>query len=179
MPVKQLKDYLDCNGVQYASIKHSPSFTSREIAESTHVDSDALAKTVVINIDGGLAMLVLPCSYRVRWDRLQDELTTDLIAMADEDEFKDRFPDCEIGALPPFGNLYQMPVYCFDALAQVDRIAFSAGTHSEIIQMPFADYLRLVKPVMLSKGFIRKGSKRPQWLRRKKTSSVPKLAWSL
>ncbi|MCP5161278.1 MAG: YbaK/EbsC family protein [Hahellaceae bacterium] len=179
MPVKQLKDFLDEHQVQYVSIQHSPSFTSREIAESTHIDTNALAKTVVINMDGTLAMLVLPCSYRVRWDRLQDEMATDFISMAEEEEFKDRFPDCEIGALPPFGNLYDMPVYCYEALEQADRMAFSAGTHSEIIQMDYADYIHLVNPVILSKGFIRKGSKRPKWLRRKKTSSVAKLAWSL
>ena len=170
MPVQQLKNHLDEHNVRYVSVKHSPAFTAQEIAHSAHIRGDKLAKTVIIEIDGKMAMVVLPASYRIRWDHFMRTMGTDFIELADEEEFQDKFGDCEVGAMPPFGNLYGMNVYLCEALSQHDEIAFSAGSHSEIIKMSYSDYVEIVNPVVLSDGFVKPEGKKktPAWLATRK-----------
>lgn len=146
MPVQKLKTFLDTNNVKYTTIKHSSAYTSQEIAAKTHVSGKEFAKTVIIKIDRGLAMAVLPASYQVDFDLLEEIFQTQNVALATEEEFKYRFPDCEVGAMPPFGNLYDMEVFVAETLAEDEYISFNAGNHTEMIRLKYADFERLVEP---------------------------------
>lgn len=150
MPVKKLREFLDSNKIKYVAIGHSPAFTAQQIAASAHIPGKELAKTVMIKIDGKMAMAVLPASYKVDFDMLKDVIGTDSVELATEREFKDLFPECEIGAMPPFGNLYGMDVYVAESLADDDDIAFNAGSHTELIKMEYSDFERLVKPRVMA-----------------------------
>ncbi len=150
MPVTRLKEFLDQENVKYVTIGHSPAFTAQEIAERAHIPGKELAKTVMVKIDGELAMIVVPASEHVRLAHLKEALGADAAEIAGEYEFKERFPDCETGAMPPFGNLYDMPVFVSATLREDDEIAFNAGSHSELIRMAYADFERLVKPTPLA-----------------------------
>lgn len=146
MPAKKLKSFLDENGVKYVTIKHSNAYTSQEIAASTHVSGKEFAKTVMIKIGEKMAMAVLPASYQVDFTLLQKIFERQKVALATEAEFKYFFPDCELGAMPPFGNLYDLEVYVAETLADDEMIAFNAGTHTEMIKMKYKDFERLVQP---------------------------------
>jgi len=146
MPVKKLKAFLDENNVKYVTIKHSMAYTSQEIAAKSHVSGKEFAKTVIIKIDGKMAMTVLPASYQVDFNSLQEIFGTKKISLATEEEFKYLFPDCEVGAMPPFGNLYDMEVFVAETLAEDDDIAFNAGNHTEMVQLRYKDFERLVEP---------------------------------
>lgn len=146
--LKRLKDYLDDNGVKYKTITHSPAFTAQEIAASVHVPGKELAKTVIVRTGGGSAMVVLPASRKINFEALKSAMSAKDVVLADEDELESMFPDCELGAMPPFGNLYDMPVYVANALAEDDEIVFNAGTHTDVIRMKYKDMERLVKPVV-------------------------------
>jgi len=146
MPVKKLKTFLDENNVKYVTIKHSMAYTSQEIAAKSHVSGKEFAKTVIVKIDGKMAMTVLPASYQVDFNSLQEIFGTKKISLATEEEFKYLFPDCEVGAMPPFGNLYDMEVFVAETLAEDEDIAFNAGNHTEMIQLRYKDFERLVEP---------------------------------
>ena len=146
---RRLKEFLDKEHVKYVSIDHSPAFTAQEIAAAAHIPGKELAKTVIVKIDGELAMIVLPASEHVRLANLRESLGARKVELADEDEFKKSFPDCETGAMPPFGNLYGMNVFVSQALREDDEIAFNAGSHDELIRLPYAEYERLVHPTPL------------------------------
>jgi len=146
MPLKKLRDFLDNHGVKYVSIRHSQAYTAQEIAESVHLPGKELAKTVMIKIDGKMAMAVLPAPERVDFELLKAAASTENVRMAEEDEFKNLFPDCEVGAMPPFGNLYDMAVYVEKSLARDEVICFNAGSHTELFRMSYKDYERLVNP---------------------------------
>ncbi|MCW1887467.1 YbaK/EbsC family protein [Luteolibacter flavescens] len=143
---KKLKAYLDSRNIKYITITHSPAYTATEVARSAHVPGSLLAKTVIILIDGALAMAVLPSNRRLKLEDLHDLTATDDVKIAHEHEFKRRFPDCEPGAMPPFGNLYDMSTYVSPDLAAEAEIAFNAGSHTELIRMSWSDYERLVRP---------------------------------
>lgn len=164
MPVTQLKDFLDAQGVAYACVDHPPAFTAQELAHHCRIKGDQVVKTVIIELDGSMTMLALPATWRIRWDRLGKILDTDFIGLADEGEFKDRFPHCEVGAMPPFGHLYGMPLYCCETLTNQPELMFAAGQHSQSIRLATADFLRLANPVLLSQGFIKPGRAKPAWL---------------
>ena len=149
MPLRKLRDLLDGHGVKYVIIQHSPAYTAQEIAASCHVPGKELAKTVMVKIDGTMAMAVLPASQRVDLDSLQEALGASRIELATEQEFKDLFPGCETGAMPPFGNLYGLDVFVAASLAEDEEIAFNAGSHTELVRLSYQDYSRLVKPKML------------------------------
>ena len=153
MPSQKLKDFLDTNNTKYLTIKHSPAYTAQEIAATAHIKGKELAKTVLVKVKGKVAMLVLPASYKINFDELKNALGTNDIRLANEVEFKDKFPGCEVGAMPPFGNLYNMDVFVAQSLAEDEKIAFNAGTHTELIKMSFSDFERLVKPVRLKFSF--------------------------
>ena len=149
MPVQQLKDFLDGEGVRYVSIEHSPAFTAHEIAESAHIKGKELAKTVIVRIDDKYCMAVLPASFHVHMGHLQDALKANSVALATEDEFADLFSDCELGAMPPFGNLYDMDVYVAEELTEDEEIAFNAGSHTELFRMSYSDFENLVQPKVI------------------------------
>jgi Ala-tRNA(Pro) deacylase len=150
MPIKKLKDYLDKNNVEYITIRHSLAFNAQQIAATTHIPGKELAKTVMVKIDGKMAMAVLPASYLVNLKLLKELTGAKTLELANEMEFKHLFPDCEIGAMPPFGNLYDMEVFVAQSLAEDQEIAFNSGTHVELIRMSYADFERLVQPVVLA-----------------------------
>ncbi len=150
MPVATLKDFLDKNKVKYLTITHSAAYTAQGIAALTHTPGKELAKTVIVNIDGTLAMAVLPASYQVDLGVLQADVAAKNLRLASEKEFKEKFPQCETGAMPPFGNLYGMEVYAAGSLAQNADIAFNAGSHTEVIKLAYADFERLVQPKVVS-----------------------------
>lgn len=149
MPVKKLKEYLDQEKVRYRTIVHSTAYTAQQIAAIAHVPGKELAKTVMIKIDGKMAMAVLPASYKVDFDELKRTIGATKVELATEREFKDLFPECEIGAMPPFGNLYGMSTFVAKSLVDDDEIAFNAGSHSELIRLAMLDYSRLVNPKVL------------------------------
>lgn len=146
MPVQRLKEFLDNQHVKYVTIIHSPAYTSLEIAASAHIPGRALAKTTIVKIDNKLAMAVLPANAMVDLDRLREVTGAKWVTIADEYEFKNLFPGCEIGAMPPFGNLYDMEVFVSYELTREQDIAFNAGSHTELIKMTYQDFNRLVKP---------------------------------
>lgn len=146
MSAKSLKAFLDEKGVKYTSVLHSEAFTAQEIAASAHVSGKILAKTVIVDLDGRLAMAVLPANQRVVLQDLRDITGSEHVKFATEEQFKARFPDCETGAMPPFGQLYEMDVYVADSLANSEEIAFNAGSHVEVIKMAYRDFERLTNP---------------------------------
>ena len=146
MPVKKLKEHLDSEKIKYVTLSHSPAYTAMEVAESAHVPGGSLAKTVMIKLDGRMAMAVLPSTRKVDLNLLRESAGAEEAKLATEEEFKRLFPDCETGAMPPFGNLYGMDVYVSPSLAEDDQIAFNAGTHTEVMWLAYRDFERLVKP---------------------------------
>ena len=153
MAIKKLKEFLDEHNVKYLTISHSPAYTAQEMAAKAHLPGKEIAKTVLVKIDGKLAMTVLPGSFKINFESLKKVLGSDNVRLADEHEFIDKFPDCEVGAMPPFGNLYGIEVFVANSLAEDEEIAFNACTHSELIKMTYADYEKLVKPVRLDFAF--------------------------
>lgn len=149
MPVQKLKDYLDERHIRYAAIEHSRAYTAQEIAAAAHVPGKEMAKTVVVKIDGELVLAVLPASSRVDLALLKYTLGAESVELAAEEEFSRRFPDCEVGAMPPFGNLYGMQTYVADCLADDEKIAFNAGSHTELVRLAYEDFDNLVHPLML------------------------------
>lgn len=150
MPARKLRQFLDDQHIPYVSVSHSPAYTAQEVAESTHIPGWELAKVVMVKVDGELAMAVLPANRKVVLNDLRELTGAARVEFATEDEFKDRFPDCEIGAMPPFGNLYDMDVFVAPGLAADEEIAFNAGTHTEVIKMAYRDFERLVQPKVSS-----------------------------
>lgn len=146
MVTPRLKAFLDKNAVKYVSILHSAAFTASEVAASAHVAGRDFAKTVIVKIDGVPAMLVLPATRRLLLPELREMFESEQVKLATESEILTWFPDCELGAMPPFGNLYGLAVHVTAALAHEREIAFNAGTHTEVIKMTYADFDRLVKP---------------------------------
>ncbi len=152
MPIQTLKNYLDKNKVRYEVVPHLTTYTAQGTAQSAHISGKEIAKTVIVNVDSGdgrMAMVVLPASRKIDLALLKDVTGAQTVELATEDEFKDMFPDCEIGAMPPFGNLYAMDVYVERSLAEDEEIAFNAGNHRELIKMSYRDFERLVKPKVL------------------------------
>ena len=152
MPISKLKAFLDAERIQYVVISHSPAFTAQQIAASAHVKGRELAKTVMVQIDGRLAMAVLPASQKVDLERLREAANAEQVELASEREFRDRFPDCDLGAMPPFGSLYGLDVYVADSLAEDEEIAFNAGSFTELVRMAYRDFERLARPKVLRFG---------------------------
>ncbi len=150
MPAQRLKDYLDSNNIKYISIMHSPAYTAQGIAHSAHISGKEMAKTVIVKSDGVMLMVVMPANLKINLEHFKEILRADEVELACEEEFKYKFPDCELGAMPPFGNLYEMDVYVSDELAKDEEIAFNAGSHTELIRMAYKDFKRLVDPKVVS-----------------------------
>lgn len=148
MSTRKLVEFLDSQGVKYVTIKHSKAFTAQEIAAAAHIPGRELAKTVMVRIDGDMAMAVLPASFRVDLERLKKVAKAKKVELATEQDFKDMFPECEVGAMPPFGNLYGMDVYAAERLSEDEEIVFNAGSHTELIRLSYKDFEKVVKPAV-------------------------------
>jgi len=146
MPSRKLQEFLDSQVVKYLKIAHSPAYTAREVAQSLHIKGHKVAKTIIVFIEGKMAMAVMPANRSIDFDHFQKEIGAQEIKLASEGQFKDMFPDCEVGAMPPFGNLYGMQVSMNQHLTEDKEIFFNACTHSELIRMSYQDFERLVKP---------------------------------
>lgn len=161
MLIDKLRKYLDSKSIQYSVGHHPVAFTAQESAELAHISGKDFAKTVMVRIGGRLSMLVLPAKYQVDFLRLARALGTGDTYLVSEEEFSDEFPDCDIGAMPPFGNLYGMPVYLASSLARNEQITFIAGTHTDTITMDYQDFEFLVKPKVIRFTDRRRRTKRP------------------
>lgn len=146
MVAEKIRALLDRKHIPYTTIQHIPAYTANEIAHNAHVSGKMLAKTVIVKADNWMAMVVVPASKRISIEDLQEVVGTKNVRIAHEYEFERLFPDCERGAMPPFGNLYGLDVYLDPSLATHDEIVFNAGTHTDLIRMRFEDFDRLVMP---------------------------------
>jgi Ala-tRNA(Pro) deacylase len=149
MVLDRLTDYLDAHKLKYALIQHSPAYTAREVAVSAHIPFREVAKTVVLTIDEKHVLSVLPATEMVDLNLLRKALGTIAVRLTSESEFNALFPDCEVGAMPPFGNLFKMDVIVSESLAEDEEIAFNSGSHRDLIKMSYKDFERLVHPKVL------------------------------
>lgn len=146
MPVERLRDFLDSNGVKYITIRHSPAFTAQEIAASAHIKGRELAKTVMVKIDGKLSMAVIPAQRMLDLEKLSKAAGGAEVEIAVEKEFIEAFPGCELGAMPPFGNIYGIDVFVALELTKDEEIVFNAGSHSELVRLSYVDFESLAMP---------------------------------
>src|SRR5690625_3051635 len=152
MPLRRLINYLDEHDKKYVVIKHSPAFTAQEVAASAHIPGKDMLKTVMVKIDGEMKMVVLPSTHDVDFNFMKETMEVSEVELATEEEFETMFPDCELGAMPPFGNFYDMETLVAESLTEDEEVAFNAGTHKELVQMNYRDYEELVAPQVLPIG---------------------------
>jgi Ala-tRNA(Pro) deacylase len=148
MPVQELSSFLEHHHVGFETLPHPSAFTAQETAESAHIPGKSMAKTVIVKLDGELAMAVLPAPDRISPERLQHATGAHEVELASERDFADRFAGCEVGAMPPFGNLWGMQVFVDQRLREDEQIVFNGGTHTELVKIPYSEYERLVHPVV-------------------------------
>jgi Ala-tRNA(Pro) deacylase len=150
MPVStKLKGYLDQNKIKYNLIDHPIAYTAQELAATMHVPGREMAKVVIVKIDGQFAMAVMPAPHQIDFKKLKEATRAKQIELATETELKDLFPDCEVGAMPPLGNLYGLSVYVAKQLEEDKDIVFNAGNHTEAIRMECGDFIRLANPTVI------------------------------
>jgi Ala-tRNA(Pro) deacylase len=142
----KLKQYLDDNKVKYDVLSHARTYTAQDTAQAAQVSGNEVAKSVVIKADGRFVLAVLPAPHKVEIERLKEILGAEDVRIAEESEFVSLFPGCEVGAMPPFGNLYGVDVYLDQSLAEDEEIVFNACTHVDAIQMKYKDFERLANP---------------------------------
>jgi Ala-tRNA(Pro) deacylase len=145
---QRLQDYLTAEHVLYELHPHQPAYGAQQVAQSEHVPGKAVAKVVIVVADGKQVMLVLPASMHVDLDKARAALHANEVHLAQEQEFAATFPDCAVGALPPFGNLYGLPVYVDHHLADDESIVFPTGSYTEAMRMAYADFARTVQPAV-------------------------------
>ena len=150
MPISRLKEILDGKNIRFIVVSHSTAYTAAAIAAMTHTPGKEIAKSVMVIADGALAMVVVPGSKHVDLRALKSALGANEVSLAHEHQFAHVFPDCEVGAMPPFGNLYDVPVYVDESLSEDNEIAFNAGSHRELLRMACSDYCKLVKPKLVN-----------------------------
>jgi Ala-tRNA(Pro) deacylase len=143
---QRVRDYLDSQNVSYECVPHAQAFAAQEVAQTLHVSGKRFAKVVVLDADGRLLMAVLPASHRLHLHELKERLNVKHLEMVPEGELVKFCPDCELGALPPFGHLYGMDVWVDRALVASEEIMFNAGSHTEAIRMKYSDFAKLVTP---------------------------------
>jgi Ala-tRNA(Pro) deacylase len=146
MPCEKLLDFLKEREVSFEMIVHPQAYTAQEIADRAHISGKQFAKTVMVAIDGKMAMAVLPAAKRLNLTLLKQVAEAEEVTLAAEKDFTDMFPDCDLGAMPPFGNLYGLDVYVAGSLGDAQEIAFNAGTHTELIKMSYQDFEQIVQP---------------------------------
>lgn len=153
--LKKLCNFLDSNKIKYKKISHSKTETAEQTAQSAHINEREFAKTVMFKVQGKMAMAVISASETIDLELLATACDVDRVDLASEEDFSKLFPECETGAMPPVGNLYNMDVYIEEEMTLNDNITFNAGSHTELIQMSMSDYLALVSPdvVRLSSAY--------------------------
>lgn len=161
MTMQRLNQYLNDADIRYQTHKHPKAYTALEVAENAHIEGKRLAKTVIAWLDGQLAMVVMPAHHAIDMQELPKAIGCKHFELAMEEEFAYLFQDCEPGAMPPMGNLFDMQVYLDDTLSQNQTICFSAGEHNEIVEMDYQDFEQLVHPHHLRNGFLTMGKRRP------------------
>ncbi|HVG01720.1 MAG TPA: YbaK/EbsC family protein [Nitrospira sp.] len=144
-----LKDYLDREHVHYDVLPHPEAYRAALVAQTLRTSTKELAKVVVVKVENRFVMTVLPATWNVDFHRLREAFMTHRLRLATEDEIKNLFPDCDVGAMPPFGNLYGLHVYVDQSLTEDEEIIFQGGTHSEAIRMRYWDFAALVFPVVM------------------------------
>ena len=155
MPItRRLKELFDEAKIPYEVYNHPLAYTAQEIAQRQHFSGDQMAKVVMLEVDGKLVMGVITGSQKVHLATVRENLGAHEVRLATEDEFTSRFPDCEIGAMPPFGNLFGLPVYVDPAVAKDESIYFNAGNHVQTVRIRYKDFDRLAAPqvVRLTEG---------------------------
>ena len=145
----RVTEFLDESAVPYEVTEHAPTFTAQQMAAAEHEPGKYVAKPVIIKADGEFIMCVLAACYKIDLGALKNQLGASKVELADENEIAKIFEDCDLGAEPPFGNLYDLPVIMDKALENDDHILFQAGTHEQAIRMNMDDYRKLVKPKVL------------------------------
>ncbi|PJA78947.1 MAG: deacylase [Nitrospirae bacterium CG_4_9_14_3_um_filter_51_5] len=149
MPIlKRLQEYLGGHKITYELIRHQEAYTASEMAHTLHISGRILAKVVIVKTDERFVMAVLPSNCKVDFERLADVLGKEQVRLATEGEFKELFPDCEVGAMPPFGNLYGLEVLVDQALTEDAEIVFQAGTHLKAMKLRYQDFADLVHPMV-------------------------------
>jgi len=143
---QRIRDYLDSQHVSYECVPHAQAFAAQEVAQSLHVPGRRFAKPIVLEADGRLLMAVLPATHRLDLRELKEKLGVDDLALVPEGELAKFCPDCELGALPPFGHLYGMDVWVDKTLGESEEIIFNAGSHTDAIRMKYADFARIATP---------------------------------
>lgn len=149
----RLKAFLDEHQIRYKTTIHSPAYTAQQTAQSMHIHGMNFMKSVIARVDGEFTMLVLPAPYRIDLEGLKVALDAEDISLASETDFYELFPQCESGAMPPFGNLFNIAAHVAPCFGMDQIIAFNAGNHAEVIEMRFEDYIDLTKPQMLEAGY--------------------------
>ena len=152
MPLGKLMDYLDEHDKKYVVVKHAPAFTAQEVAASAHIPGKEMIKTVMVKADGDIKMVVLPSTHDVDFNAVAEALGAEEVELASEEEFEELFPECELGAMPPFGNFYDIDTLVAESLTDSSIIAFNAGTHKELLRMNYSDYEELVQPQIMPLG---------------------------
>ena len=140
---QRLKEFLDRERVSYEVLRHDPAFTAQQLAASLHVPGRQFVKVVVVKLDDKPTLAVMPAPLRINFKQLAAAGGAKKCSLASESEFQQLFPDCDLGAMPPFGSLYNLPTYAEESLTADREIAFNAGTHEEAIRMSYADFARL------------------------------------
>ncbi|MGA2172273.1 MAG: YbaK/EbsC family protein [Sedimentisphaerales bacterium] len=145
----QVLEYLKKSKVKYETREHKPTFSAQQMAAVEHEPGKFVVKPVIVKVDGKFAMCVLAACYKVDLGALKKQLGAKSVELAEEEEIGRLFGDCELGAEPPFGNLYEMPTIMDKALEADEHIMFQAGSHEKAIRMKMADYRKLAKPKVL------------------------------
>ena len=147
MPIAEnVVEMLKKSGINYEVMKHPQAFTAQEVAASVHVTGKEVAKTLVVNADAKYVMATITAPHKLNLRSLKELLKAKDVRLATEEELAQLFPECELGAMPPFGNLYNMPVIASSALKDRKEIVFNACTHTEVIKLAYADFERLAQP---------------------------------
>lgn len=149
MPDRTLVDFLKRRKINFSTINHTPAYTASQTAQTAHISGKNMAKIVIVKLDGRLTMVVMPAHARVDFNNLRDQTKARKVELAHEYEFSDKFPGCELGAMPPLGEMYNMQVIVADSLSHQPWLAFNAGSHSELIRMSTEDFLQMVHPKLL------------------------------
>lgn len=144
----KLEKYFRENGVHYQTLSHPPAYTAQEIAAAQHVPGKQVAKVVMVTANSRPVMLVLPASHHIDFRKLGEALGMKNVRLAHESEFESLFPDCDLGAMPPFGNLYGVRVCADETLAEDAEIVFQAGAHDTTMKIAYSDFVRLANPIV-------------------------------
>lgn len=143
---RRIHEYLHSQDVPFEWLHHPQAFTAQEVAHSLHLSGKRLAKTVIVSADGRTVMAVLPASHRLDLKEFRSVLEARRVELVAEEELAKAFPDCELGAIPPLGNLYGIDVWVEKSVSEAEHIVFTAGTHADCIRMTYRDFASLVNP---------------------------------